>query len=318
MFDWGPYRRHDLWPVQRLFAALDTYGMPNRSTSTFEYNGNGPAHGPGSAAGGRQGASPLLAVGILMLVGALAIVAFVFLRDLSLAGSRPAGGVVATTPNGLVSSGPTVTASYTPTLAPTSPPTLAQPAALFAALLDNEPVSYHVEIAVTVRSNSQNVSITASGNQSGQDMSLSIAMRRDGRTARAQLVEKGDVWYVKRANQPWSQESAPPDQFTALLSPGTATDVEYVGAEKHDGRQLHRLAVNVERPPEIERMLSEVGCDLANQSALFWVEADGTPVSAEYAYTCWDGREDWDVSSTYEFSRFGKPIEIRVPAAFRP
>jgi hypothetical protein len=210
----------------------------------------------------------------------------------------------------------------TETPRPVAPEGPSDPAARFAAIANDPNMSLRLEADASVRMGVVQMRMSMTLQQAGRDFALDMRIRMNGRTAAVKVTVKDGVAYSRVARGPWTRVGDP-----ALLDvPNTAfgfsqlkvNEAVLVRTERRRGKELHLLrvpstvATGVD-PAEIRRL----GCDTDDLSIDVWVRSDGTPVSAEFGYTCEARGEKIVLSANYEFSKVGRPVEVKVPPKFR-
>jgi hypothetical protein len=279
----------------------------------------------------RRGPSWLLIAGVVMLVIAIGVGGYVVYNNRAVlfppivptpvSTSRPTNDALAlattTPPLPTTAPSPSGAAPASPTASPA--PTEAIPATLFAALAVAPNASFHADVVVTVKAQVEGkMTLTLSMDQSGTDLDGTMVLRYRHQKVNVRIIVKDGKYYGKVNRTAWQLEPTPPtDDFGTLLAPGSAQNVQDLGVENRDGKALHHLQADFTQGPEMSGMASEAGCDTADSVADFWVRDDGTPVSAQFDYSCAISGDNMTGHATYEFSEFGQPIVIQVPKKFR-
>lgn len=291
-----------------------------------------PYYGGGQYPGQqRRGPSWLLIAGVVMLAIAIGIGGFSIYDNRNVL-FPPAVPTPVTTPHPTYNAVAQATASTPPPSSSPSPssqpsssqtaspaPTEATPATLFAEMAVAPNVSFHADVVVTLTAQADGkMRIALSMDQSGNDLDGTMVIRYRHQKATVRVIVKDGTYYAKLNRTAWQVEPSPStSDYGTLLAPGSAQNVQDLGVESRDGKQLDHLKVDFNETPEVTNVLSQMGCDGFDYVADFWVKADGTPVSAALDYSCVISGESMSVHATYEFSKFGQPIVIQAPKKFR-
>ena len=280
----------------------------------------------------RRRISPLLVAGLLMvLVGVSVGGYFVYTNRAVLfppiipaAPPPPTSHVVA-----IASPSPTpVTASSpitTPSTEPSSPaPTEATAAAMFASVTTRRGVAYHVDMASTIRAAGQWLKITMAMDRSGADVTAVMRLTSNvPGVARntARLVVKDGTAYARVGHHAWQKTTvaaAPLPHDAWAFSQFTMSQIEDVGLETHNGKELHHLRVPYTVDPAAASDLGSMGCSIGPIPMDFWVRDNGVPVSAQFVFSCSPGPGlTMHATASYDFSKWGQSVVIQLPKKFR-
>jgi hypothetical protein len=280
----------------------------------------------------RRRISPLLVAGLLMvLIGVSVGGYFVYTNRVVLfppiipaAPPPPISHVMAMTspsPAPATASSPIAT----PSTEPSSPaPTEATAAAMFASVATQQGVAYHVDISSTVRSAGRWVKITMAMDESGAD--AAAVMRVTSNVpgvprGTVHLVLKDGAVYGRVGHRSWQKESTaglPLPQDAWAFNQFTMSQIEDVGLETHNGKELHHLRVPYTPAPAATSGLGSMGCSIGPISIDFWVRDNGVPVFAQYGLSCTPKPGlTMHATVTYEFSNWGQSVVIQLPKKFR-
>ena len=273
----------------------------------------------------RGGTSRLLIVGALVFVVAVAGAGYVVVDDWS--AIFPTTAAPSASPqlaNDVASGSPLPSGAAVSSAAATQPPTASvapadDPAALFAAFIADPNASYHVNTRATAKADGETVTITLSVDESGRNYAGSMTLAAPPKKMSFKLVVKDGMAYAKKGGSGWvatrnlSQLDLPNG---GIGFAGVEPDkIDFLGRDAHDGQTLNHLRV-LTAPAAGFTSLGSYGCPSRDLPWDIWVRDDGTPVSAQFDYTCTAAGNKLTASATYEFSQVGKQIDIVAPAKF--
>ncbi len=219
---------------------------------------------------------------------------------------------------------PSATGNASPTTNPTpaNPAVATGPAAQFAALAADPSVSLRLQADATVRVGAEQLRMSMAIDQAGDDFTIKMTVRTDGRSATARVIVADGVAYGRAGRQAWRRVGDPdqldvPDTAFAF-SQLKADQAVLVRSETSRGRTLHLLRVPSTvatgfDPADLRRL----GCDTDNLALEVWVRDDGTPVSATFDYACEARGERMVLSASYAFSKVNGDLAIKAPPKFR-
>ena len=302
----------------------------NRTDARLSTYSEDPERFGGQYPAPRRGPSWLLIAGLVMLVVAIGSGAYV-VYDNRLSFLPPAAPTVTRPPAtalALAAPSPTLTSpSDGPSVPPptTGPLATPDPGALFAATITDRNLSDHVDAAVVVREGSQKLTISVALDQDGADLAavLSVKTNIPGlRSNKAHVVVKNGVAYAKDGRHKWVRSSDPSvlDTMNGVAFSGfDLGHIEYVGPETHGGKALQHIRLATVPSLTFDTTaMQQLGCPTTGFQMDLWVRDDGTPVSGTMSYSCSPAQgAKATISVTYEWSKVGQPIDIKVPAKFR-
>jgi hypothetical protein len=243
--------------------------------------------------------------------------------------TRPAVAAASPTASPMVTqSPPTTTPSIpTPTPPPTpSPPTLPEPAFRFVRLIEDPDLSLHLETEASVQAGPASITVSMTLDQSGRDMAIDMTTSMTGEESNLQTVVKDGTAYFREDRGAWFAT----DDLSLIDLPATSLafsqlrpqGTEYLGVEDVGDRTLHHLRVpSVVAAGVDPTALQRFGCDTDNLAMDLWVRDDGTPVTGSFEYSCIvrsaGGPANLTASANYDFSKVGRPINIKPPKRFR-
>ena len=273
-------------------------------------------------------------LGLLLVVVLIGIGVFVLLtvgsnllKQAAPTPTRPAAAAASPTASPRVTQAPP-TASPTPTPQPatSSPAPLPEPALRFIQLIEDPDLSLHLETNASVQAGAMSIDVSMTLDQSGADMALDMATSISGEESNVQLVVKDGTAYYREDRGTWFAT----DDLSLIDLPATSLafsqlrpeGTEYLGVEDKGDETLHRLRVpSVVAAGVDPAALRRFGCDTDNLAMTLWVRDDGTPVTGSFEYSCAvrtaAGPATLTATATYEFSRVGRPINIKPPRRFQ-
>lgn len=256
------------------------------------------------------------AFGLYVMFGQKAPTGMAAFREMTPAPSSVPGPASATP--GPVGTG----ASSLPTISPAPQPWRADPvhpASLFIGQMGRSDISFHLDAQVGLVASSAMAQLDYGLDQSGADYSISIRRTALGAELNADMVVIGNNYWARVGDGRWQSGAgtpAPANVFCDLTL--TSFDrVVYVGEENYRRHRLHHLQLPCTRwPGPLDRAISIVSAPRLPTWEV-WVDDAGRVRFAELAMNAsvrWDGADvAMTLSFDYRFSRFGKPMTIKVP-----
>ena len=255
----------------------------------------------------RSGMGFLLAIGVALVVTAVAVGGLVEMGAFAAPAPTPRQDVVYTRP-------------ATPTPVPTLPPILNKTLAQLADPQLNMHVSIRTSVSVNARVSGRSVSTTvnmevdcSSGNESGTNTN-------GGVTYEWRLVD--GTYYLRRLPiGAWKAQGAlsPFVVLTPLFSLSAPKMLQYDGPDTRNGTPTEKLESTLWWTPDSGKLsgLDVATLSIAPQHTLLtlWVATDGSPVYATFrAWTdASDGTNLLDIETTYTFSNVGMVLPIPSP-----
>jgi hypothetical protein len=257
----------------------------------------------------RSGLGFLLAIGVALVVTALAMGGLVAMGAFDTPAATPRHDIV-------------VARSPTPTPAPTLPPIVSKTLEQLADPNLNMHVSIRTTVSVNARVTGRSVSITmnmdvdcADGNESGTDTT-------GGVTYEWRLVD-GTYYQRRLPTGTWKAQSSV-SPFVVLSPLFSLTDprmLQYDGPDQVNGVQADKLESTPWWTPDSGKLS---GLDVAtlaispqHTQLMLWVASDGSPIYA--TFRAWTDASDGtgtnllNISTTYTFTNVGEVLPIPSP-----